>query len=104
MATKYDIGLEDNDLVFSNSGDFVVAESDRQHIFDTVNAFPGWWKENPLDGVGILAYNKSSGSMQALSRKIQIELESDGYRGGLPTVSLTPEGELFVYPNITPDE
>lgn len=44
MAANQDIALMHNDLLIRN-GDFVIGESDEQHIMDTINAFPGWWKE-----------------------------------------------------------
>ena len=50
-----DFALSANDLYISN-GDFAISESDNQHIADTLNAFPGWWKENPADGIGVFAY------------------------------------------------
>ena len=99
MATNYDIALTNNDLFFSRDGDFLVAESDRQHIIDSINAFPGWWKENPLDGVGLMAYTKASASVQQLSRKIKIELEADGYKVENPEVYFDEAGQLIVNPN-----
>ena len=99
MAKRYDILLDNNDLLFMD-GDLVIGESDEQHIIDTVNAFPGWWKEYPLDGVGIMAYSKSSSALQELNRKIKIELTGDGYYLRSPIISLQPNGQLSVNPNI----
>ncbi len=98
MAIRYDIALNNNELIFSN-GDLVIAESDTQHIVDTFNAFAGWWKENPLDGVGIMGFTKSPADVQAINRKILIEIESDGYAVKAPVVQLSPSGELFINPN-----
>lgn len=95
---RTDIALENNDLVFKNN-DFVYAISDTQHVIDTLNAFPGWWKEYPLDGVGLMSYMKSNTDIQALNRKIKIELESDGYKAMSPVVSLTSSGKLTINPN-----
>lgn len=39
------IDVVDNDIQY--------ALSDTQHVQDTINAAPGWWKENPSDGVNI---------------------------------------------------
>jgi hypothetical protein len=69
-----------------NTGDFVIVASDEQHIKDTVNAFPGWWKQNPADGIGARAYLGSSGQIQALSRQIRLQLQSDGYTVGNPKI------------------
>lgn len=99
MAAQYDIALISNDIVFVN-GDFAIAQSDQQHIQDTINAFPGWWKERPADGVGALAYLNSSGMQQALARSIQINLKSDGYQAGVPVIVQDSTGKIFVDPNV----
>jgi hypothetical protein len=78
MAASVDILLNKNDLVIIN-GDITTGLSDAQHVEDTINAFPGWWKENPADGVGILQYLNSSGQESAIARNIDIQLQSDGY-------------------------
>lgn len=95
---RQDIALQNNDLVIQNE-DFYLAESDTQHVIDTLNAFPGWWKENPLDGVGLMAYTKSNTDAQELNRKIKIELQADGYKSSAPVVTLTTSGELTINPN-----
>lgn len=98
MAINYDIALDNNDLAFSD-GDFFVVESDVQHIIDTINAFPGWWKENPSDGVGLMAYTKSPSSMSVLNRSLRINLQSDGYVVDAPVITLGADGNLFINPN-----
>ena len=96
---RYDIALDNNEIAFKN-GDFFTAESDTQHIIDTINAFAGWWKENPLDGVGIMAYSKSPAIIQDINRKCRIEIESDGYRLKAPMVTLSASGTLTINPNV----
>lgn len=98
MALNYDISLLNNDLLIQN-GDFVIAESDEQHIVDTINAFPGWWKEDVADGVGLLQYVKSSGKQQEITRSVKIHLQSDGYQVSNPTVTLDPDGLMIINPN-----
>lgn len=98
MAIRYDIALDNNELIFKD-GDLVIAESDTQHVIDTLNAFAGWWKENPLDGVGVMGFTKSPADVQAINRKIRIEVESDGYAIKAPVVQLDASGELFINPN-----
>lgn len=95
---RYDIALENNDLIFAN-GDLVIGESDYQHIADTLNSFPGWWKEYPLDGVGLFNWNKSPAYLQEINRKVYLELESDGYKVKAPLIKLTPAGDLLINPN-----
>jgi len=97
MANQ-DFALSGNDLLIQN-GDFAIAESDAQHIADTLNAFPGWWKENPADGVGVFQYLNSAGEEQTLRRSIQIQLQSDNYPCS-PIVRTDSTGLLTVNPNV----
>lgn len=99
MAVNYDLRLSDNDLVIKN-GDFVIGESDSQHIEDSINAYAGWWKEHPQDGVGIFSYLNSSGRVQELARKIKLELQSDGYNVERPIIDISQDG-IKVNPNAT---
>lgn len=101
MANRTDFALNDNqELVFKN-GDLFINESDEQHIADTINAVPGWWKEFPTDGVGIIYYQNSAGGAQQLARKIKIELEKDGYSVNNPVIEFGKDGKLNIYPNAT---
>ena len=98
---RYDIALSNEDLYIKDN-DFIFAESDTQHVIDTINAFAGWWKENPLDGVGLMGYMKSNTNPQQLNRKISIELQADGYKTSAPVVTLTTDGQLTINPNVEP--
>lgn len=99
MATKNkDIALYKNDL-YAVDGDFAVTESDVQHVSDTIAAFPGWWKENPTDGVGVRAYLHSAGQELKLKRVTQINLESDGYDANAADIKLDSSGNLTITPN-----
>lgn len=98
-----DLALLGNDLLIQN-GDLAISESDTQHIADTLNAFPGWWKENPADGVGVFAFFNSAGQEQTLKRNMQIQLSSDGYKVSNPQVSVTATGQLNINPNAKPNE
>jgi hypothetical protein len=97
MAVRYDYKFEE-DLVFEN-GDFSVVESDKDHIKDTINSDLNWWKENPIDGVAISNYSNSAGEIEKLSRKIKIEIESDGYKVNNPVIFFDDNGNLKIYPN-----
>jgi hypothetical protein len=99
MARK-DIKLVENDLVFAY-GDFVVYESDQQHIEDTINSFPSWWKQYPDEGVGVRAWLGAPTDTQALAKKIRLQLENDGYTVTNPKVNLDVYGKLIIEPNAT---
>lgn len=94
---RQDIKLSNNDLVIQN-GDFVISESDEQHIQDTINAFPGWWKMNPADGVGIRAWQYSPSNAQAMNKIIRLNLNADGYICS-PSVTLDVTGKLTIITN-----
>lgn len=99
MAAAYDWGVDsDGDLDIQND-DFTYVQSDAIHIQDTIKASPLWWKQFPLDGVGINAYRNSSGMIQKLMGAIKKNLQTDGYSCGNPTVIGNPDGTFNIYPN-----
>lgn len=98
MESRIDMKLVDNDLVILND-DLVLVESDDQHIADTINAAPGWWKETPTEGVGIMKYLKGRSNQQELSRAIQINLKADGY-DSRPVIALDTNGKLTINTNV----
>jgi hypothetical protein len=100
MASNQDIALENNDLLILY-GDFAISYSDEQHIADTINAFPGWWKENPADGVGLFSYLESAGQEQTLSAAIKMQLQSDGYQLSNPVIAIGTDGTITINPNAT---
>ena len=99
MANQ-DFALYGNDLLCQN-GDIAIGESDPQHIADTMNAFAGWWKQNPADGIGVFQYFNSAGQEQDLKRQIIIQLKADGYNVSNPQVSVDASGMLTIQPNAT---
>lgn len=98
MASNQDIMLSGNDLLITG-GDFGIGISDPQHIADTMNAFPGWWKENPADGVGVFQYLNSSGQEQQLKRSVIIQMQADGYTAS-PDVTINSAGQIIINPGI----
>jgi hypothetical protein len=96
---RYDLFF-DKDLVIENN-DLSYQLSDQQHVEDTINAVPGWWKESFTDGVSIVSYLNSSGQEQVLARSIKIQLESDLYSVNNPQIKYSPDGKLYVNPNAT---
>ena len=98
MAVRYDISIVDDDLAIS--GDFLIAESDQQHIIDTINAFPGWWKQYPNEGVGIKAWIKSPAIIQQMTKVIKLNLQADNYTCS-PKIGFDALGNLQINPNVT---
>lgn len=96
MDPRYDI---DTSEIVNN--DIRWRPSDIQHVEDTINAEPGWWKENPADGVGIRSYLNSSGQEQILKRAISVQLRSDLYQVENPSVKFSTDGKLVINPNAT---
>lgn len=99
MAARIDIMLNNNDVVISNN-DISLVESDDQHVVDTINACPGWWKENFTDGVSIMSYLKARGIQQQLQRSMKLNLQSDRYNVR-PQVSYDSSGKLIIQTNVT---
>ena len=99
MAVRYDIQLNNNDAIINNN-DLVFGESDTQHIADTINSCPGWWKENPTDGVAIMGFLKLKGNGQEVARKTKIHLQIDGYNSR-PIITFDSNGKLNLDPNVS---
>jgi len=99
MAYRYDIQLYNNDVVIATN-DLVYSQSDDQHIADTINACPGWWKETYSEGVAILTYLKGRNIEQELARSIKIQLKADNYNAR-PLIGYDQYGKLTIDPNVT---
>lgn len=99
MDPRYDIQLDSRNNLRVVDNDFVYDISDEQHQEDTINASPGWWKENFSDGVGIRSYLNSGGQEQVLARSIKIQLESDLYTVTNPVIQFDASGKLIIQPN-----
>ena len=98
---RFDFQLLNNDLVINRQGDFVIAPSDEQHIEDTINAGPDWWKQYPADGCNATTWLGGPQDTQAKAKLIQIQLTSDGYQVSNPTITASPDGSLVINPNAT---
>ena len=97
---RYDVQYDTTGLIVLNN-DLVYDLSDTQHVQDTINAAPGYWKENFADGVSIRQFLNSTGQEQVLARKIKLQLESDLYVCINPTVNFDATGKLTINPNAT---
>jgi|SRR6185437_3686247 len=95
MVTDFKL-INDDLVIDTDLADFVIVESDNQHLYDIINSFPGWWKEFPQVGVGIQAYMNSSGKQQELSRNMRVQLEADGYTVNNLTINQMPNGTFTI--------
>jgi hypothetical protein len=79
MADSRDIILnEDNEIQFF-SGDFLIGDSDSQHIQHIIEATKGNFLENPTVGVNITEYKNGNVTHDEISKRIRVELQKDGY-------------------------
>ena len=78
---RNDILLDDvdGDLIIFN-GDFLVSDSDQQHIQHILTAQKGQFYQWPLLGLGILNYNNATIDPIDLEQSIKIQIKSDDYR------------------------
>lgn len=81
------------DLVIQN-GDFLVDESDNQHIEHILKAAPGQFRQWPLIGVSAYLMQGASVDRQALVQKIRVQLAADNYI--VRSVKVTPGDEMKV--------
>lgn len=96
---RQDVQYAEGVLVVANN-DLAYADSDEQHIEDTIIAEPGHYKENYTDGVAINSFLNASGAAQEISRKMRLELAADQYPKCYPTVEQSPAGNLTINPNV----
>lgn len=99
MDLVQDFIIEDGDLVFED-GDIKVAESDRYHIADILQASKGSYRNSPTLGVNILLKIAGNANPEFLKREIRQQLESDGYQIDELEVSKTHD-EMDVTINAT---
>lgn len=79
--TAKDFILDDTGDLLIRNGDFVVDESDTQHLNDLLLAAPGTFKNEPLVGVDLLSeLNSPAGpaDINRVRKRIVTQLELDG--------------------------
>jgi phage baseplate assembly protein W len=72
----------DGDILIEG-GDFVVGDSDEQHVADILLSNKGDWRQNPAVGCNMVAFLKGNNSASLRERVrilIRTQLEYDGYR------------------------
>lgn len=78
MADRNDILNNSDGTLQTAAGDFVVGNSDEQHIMDILESRPGDWKRTPTTGYGIYDAMKSEIN-QASRKRMQKQLQAEGY-------------------------
>jgi len=77
---RNDILLDENNELLIIGGDFVMGQSDQQHVKNIVESFKGEYKQNPLVGFGVINYLKRDDKIESeFRRDLKIQLENDGY-------------------------
>lgn len=66
------------DIIIKN-GDFVIDESDRQHVEHITIAAPGEYKETPVLGFNAINRIKKTENPLQFKRDLKIQLGFDGY-------------------------
>ncbi len=77
MTGRKDILLDDTGDLLIEDGDFVVGQSDQQHILHILQAAPGHYKQHPILGANAIAF--VGGNSADLKRNVRLQLHSDGY-------------------------
>ncbi len=80
-----------DDLEIAN-GDFVVSESDGQHIEHILRADRGQFRQFPLVGVGLQKQANASPNRQKLKQEIKLQLRADGF--GVKKIGIS-DGEVM---------
>ncbi len=91
---RYDLKLtENNDLAIEN-GDFVIAESDIQHVKLLLQTVKGDYKQFPTTGCNLIDFIKKGVSDKKIEYEITTQLKADGY--SLTKTSIDNTGNLDV--------
>lgn len=80
MIQAQDILLDLSNEIIIRGGDFLLGDSDDQHVSHIGEAEKGNYAQSPTLGVGIKRYLNSPLNSDNLSRDYRLELEKDGYR------------------------
>ncbi|CAI9429696.1 DUF4313 domain-containing protein [Candidatus Ornithobacterium hominis] len=89
MNSRRDIQVDAlGELIFRN-GDFLIEESDMQHVEHIVIAQPGEYKQHPTLGFGVQNYLKTNTKPVRFKRDLRIQLNYDGYQS--PNIDFEPD-------------
>lgn len=96
---RFDIKLKNSDVDIS-SGDIRFDASDTHHVKDTMISAPGWWIDNPQDGVNILQELNGPPNIQEKTKKIKLQLMADRYTSR-PLIESDAAGKMVINPRAT---
>jgi hypothetical protein len=80
---RQDILRDDSGGLAFSDGDFLVGQSDQQHVEDIIDLQPGELKEFPLAGFGAINYIKRTITTDEFKRDLKIQLNYDGYNNAV---------------------
>lgn len=83
---RYDIEVDENYMPVLKNGDFVISQSDSQHVSDITMAHPGEYKTTPMLGFAAILQIKKNINQAQFKRDLNIQLEYDGYN---PNIDLS---------------
>lgn len=95
--TAKDYALDSTGDLLIENGDLVLVPSDEKHISDILCASKGNWRFAPLVGVDVASFVNSVGATGALKRRIQSQLEYDGYQ--IKSIKIEANGSFLIDAN-----
>ncbi len=76
---RNDLKLDENGDLSIENGDFVITESDTQHVNHLLQAVKGDYKLNPTTGCNLIDFVKKTDNYKKIEYEIRTQLEADGY-------------------------
>jgi len=89
-----DIQLDNSYSLAIQSGDFVIAESTRQHQEMLLLAYKGQFRQFPTVGAGIQQFFLEDATPDALKQEVIKQFELDGMQ--VDDIDIDTEGKIFV--------
>lgn len=89
-----DIRIDTAFNILTTNGDFLVNDSDEDHVNLILNSYLGAYKEYPLVGLGIINYQSSSTNPQIIIRDMTVQLNADGYQ--VNKITNQPDFKFFI--------
>ncbi|KAB2918683.1 MAG: hypothetical protein F9K23_00670 [Bacteroidetes bacterium] len=78
MASS-DIMVDSAGTPVIKNGDYVVGDSEAQHLEHLLKAFPGSYKAHPLTGIGAPAWQNARVGLGRIEGDVKLQLKADGW-------------------------